>query len=131
MRVAPAAVLAVRRRPTEIPSHLPLEQEGEPGVRGAAVLRAPEAAQRAHGERGGVDGVSEAVRPGDNGAVGAGHRREVVGPEAGGADHGLIVAVEQRVNRQRRQRVPLFEDAVSLRPPGAVGRLAVKEPAGR
>ena len=112
---------------------MPLEQEGEPGVRGAAVLRAPEAAQRAHGEGGGVDGVSEAVRPGDNGAVGAGHRREVVGPEAGGADHGLIVAVavEQRVHRQRRQRVPLFEDAVSLRPPGAVGRLALKEPAGR
>ena len=25
------------------------------------------------------------MRPGDNGAVGAGHRREVVGPEAGGA----------------------------------------------
>ena len=64
-------------------------------------------------------------------AVPLSHRREVIGPEAGGADHGLIVAVEQRVDRQRRQRVPLFEDAVSLRPPGAVGRLAFKEPAGR
>ncbi len=114
MRVAPAAVLAVRRRPTEIPSHLPLEQEGEPGVRGAAVLGAPERHSARTGERGGVDGVNEAVRPGDTGAVGAGHRREVVGPEAGGADHGLIVAVEQRVHRQRRRRVPLFEDAVSL-----------------